>query len=224
MQGATDVVSCGTTGEFASMNLDERKRVTEIVAQECHGRGVRVVCHISCCDVSSSIQLARHAQQLQCAAVLLLPPYYFHAAEPAGVEAFFDSVVRAVELPVVLYNIPKHTGNSITADMYARLAAAHTHVVGIKDSSGTLDTPLSFAAAVPAGRVFVGNDKAAAQVYAARLTGSITGASTCMPEPLIALAQAASRHDAAAVAAAQQQINEWHELLDSLSAVEIPKV
>ena len=47
-QGVTDVVSCGTTGEFSSMSLDERRRVTEIVAEECHPRGVRVVCHIRC--------------------------------------------------------------------------------------------------------------------------------------------------------------------------------
>lgn len=219
--GVRDVVSCGTTGEFCSMVESERRRVTEIVAEEVHARQGNVICHISACDTKTCIGLAQHAKRLNCAAVLLLPPYYFHDADPRGVEGFFSCVLSAIDIPCFLYNFPKHTGNSIAPDMYARLAAKHANIAGMKDSSGTLELAKAFAAAAPALRVFVGNDKAASQVYSSGLAGSITGACTGMPEPLLALAQA---KDSSAAAEAQGKIDEWHGLLEEVGGAEIAKV
>ena len=73
-------VSCGTTGEFSSLSVEERQRVTEIAAEEMGARGGNVIVHISACDVATCVQLARHAQRQCCAALLLLPPFYFHDA------------------------------------------------------------------------------------------------------------------------------------------------
>jgi len=190
----------------------------------CSVRHCNVICHISSCDTQTCIQLAEHAKAQQCAAVLLLPPFYFAGVDPAGIEDFFTRVLSAIDMPVFLYNFPKHTGNSIPPDMYERLARKHANVVGIKDSSGSLETATAFAAAGPSLKVFVGNDRAALRVYASGLSGSITGACTGLPEPLLALAQAFASSDSSAAEESQRQIDEWHALLNEVGGAEIAEV
>ena len=90
-------VSCGTTGEFSSLSVEERQRVTEIAAEEFGARGGNVIVHISACDVATCVQLARHAQRQCCAALLLLPPFYFHDAEPAGLQAWLAGVLAGLD-------------------------------------------------------------------------------------------------------------------------------
>lgn len=153
-----------------------------------------------------------------------MPPFYFADVDPAGIEDFFTRVLSAIDTPVFLYNFPKHTGNSIPPDMYERLARKHGHVAGMKDSSGSLETATAFAAAAPTLKVFVGNDRAASRVYSSGLSGSITGACTGVPEPLLALAQAFASNDSSAMEESQRKIDEWHVCLNEVGGAEIAEV
>ena len=116
-------VSCGTTGEFSSLSVEERQRVTEIAAEEFGARGGNVIVHISACDVATCVQLARHAQRQCCAALLLLPPFYFHDAEPAGLQAWLAGVLAGLE--------PMHA--------YCMLACTHACMFVCKYEYGWMD-------------------------------------------------------------------------------------
>ena len=74
------MLACGTTGEFASMTLQERKRVVELCVANFHGEGRSVISHVSCCALEDTFDLCLHAKDVGCKGVLALPPFYFHGA------------------------------------------------------------------------------------------------------------------------------------------------
>ena len=80
VQGVKTVLACGTTGEFASMTLTERKRVVELCVTNFQAEGRSVISHVSCCAAADVIELCSHAKQVKCNGVLILPPYYYHGA------------------------------------------------------------------------------------------------------------------------------------------------
>mmetsp|Transcript_57219 Transcript_57219/g.134693 ORF Transcript_57219/g.134693 Transcript_57219/m.134693 type:complete len:306 (-) Transcript_57219:25-942(-) len=226
-KGAQNIVSCGTTGEFSSLTKEERKEITAVCAKDFPGK---VICHISSCCISESVELAKHAKEVGCAGVLLLPAYYFAGMGEDGVESFLAAVLKDCELPCFLYNFPKHTGNTITANMYGRLGKAFPGVVvGIKDSSGDLDGCKALKAAFPAGQVYVGNDGAAMTVLKDGLDGSVTGACNCLPEVLVGL-DAAMKKDKATGGGHEEasecldRLMRWHKAFSSAAMPEIPAV
>ncbi len=150
-QGVKTVLACGTTGEFSSLTLNERKSIVELCVANFHGEGLSVISHVSCCAIDDTLELCSHAKHVGCDAVLVLPPFYYHNALPEvsahqwflvesnpdpsaqGIEAFLSAVLSRCQLPAFLYNFPKHSGNIITPEMYARLAQLHPAVLaGIK--------------------------------------------------------------------------------------------
>mmetsp|Transcript_43420 Transcript_43420/g.68002 ORF Transcript_43420/g.68002 Transcript_43420/m.68002 type:complete len:140 (+) Transcript_43420:129-548(+) len=90
-KGVKSVVSCGTSGEFSSLTISERKEVTAVCATSFKGS---TICHISACSVSECLELADHASKIGCKAVLLLPPYYYHDLPVEGIESFLSQVLR----------------------------------------------------------------------------------------------------------------------------------
>ena len=133
--GIHGVVPMGTTGESASLTPDEHKRVVELCVQIAAGR-VRVIAGAGSSATDKAIELARFAKTVGADGALIVTPYYNRPSQE-GLAQHFEAIAEAVQLPVLLYNVPGRTGVDMTNDTVARLAA-HPNIVGIKDATGDL--------------------------------------------------------------------------------------
>ncbi|MFT4164873.1 MAG: dihydrodipicolinate synthase family protein [Microlunatus sp.] len=131
--GIHALVPTGSTGEFASLSLDEHKLVIELYVEAAAGR-VPVIAGIGGLTHQITIELAKHAKQAGADALMVIPPFY----EPLGfedVKFFLASVSDATDLPIVYYNIPGITGAKLSVDELAALGEIE-NVKYLKDTSG----------------------------------------------------------------------------------------
>ncbi|MBI4313963.1 MAG: 4-hydroxy-tetrahydrodipicolinate synthase [Candidatus Omnitrophica bacterium] len=134
--GTSGLVPCGTTGESATLSYDEHEQVVELVVQAARGR-IPVIAGTGSNNTSEAIRLTRHAQQAGADAALLINPYYNRPTQE-GLYRHFKAVAEAVEIPLVLYNIPSRTGVNMEPETFARLRN-HKNIVGVKEASGSLE-------------------------------------------------------------------------------------
>lgn len=160
--GTAGVVVGGTNGEGASLSGPEKRDLVSFAVEQ--GEGLAVVAGLATCSISEAVWLAKRALEAGAAATLAMPPFYFRTASEAGIEAWFRTLLDAVEMPCILYNFPQATGIRLSEALVGRLFA-YAHVLGIKDSSGdeaSLDGYLREAAS--AGKtVFVGDERLASR-------------------------------------------------------------
>ena len=133
--GATGLVPCGTTGESATLTLEEHARVIEITAEHARGR-VPVIGGTGSNSTAEAIALTKHAEQVGVDAALLICPYYNRPTQP-GLIAHFSQIAGATSLPIIMYNIPGRTGVNMTAATTAELSRV-PNIVGVKEASGDL--------------------------------------------------------------------------------------
>lgn len=131
--GVAGLFPNGTTGEFASLTAEERAAVVETTVAHADGRPV--VAGVADTAVADVLAHATLAVEAGADALVVTPPYYHAATEPAGNETFLERIADEVSLPVLLYDIPSCTGNELAVDSVVRLAE-HPNVIGMKDSTG----------------------------------------------------------------------------------------
>jgi len=131
--GATGVVASGCTGEFWSLSLEERKAVYADAVAAVAGRGT-VIVGVGCVGPAETIALAREAKAAGADGVLVLPPYFVKLSDDE-IFAHYETVNAAVDLPIMVYNIPGNAVNAVTPALADRLADLDK-VVAIKESSG----------------------------------------------------------------------------------------
>ncbi|WP_280270468.1 dihydrodipicolinate synthase family protein [Nocardia wallacei] len=128
--GVTTVLVNGTTGEFASLGVRERRQLTEYVRAAWRHT---LIVQAGACAVGEVIELVQHANDFA-DYLAVLPPWFFADAPPAGIEDFFGQVLDHARRPVLLYDFPRHTGNVLGPELVARLASRFPLVCGVKDS------------------------------------------------------------------------------------------
>lgn len=133
--GTNGIVPCGTTGESATLSHEEHNRVIELTV-EVVNRRVPVIAGTGSNSTDEAIALTRHAKQAGVAAALLITPYYNKPTQE-GLYRHYKSVAEAVDLPLILYNIPGRTGVNMLPATIARLSAIKT-IVGVKEGSGSV--------------------------------------------------------------------------------------
>ena len=131
--GSHGISVTGTTGEPANLSLEERKLIIR-TAHEAVGGRVPFLPGTGSTHHGETLALTRYAADLGVDAVLLIAPYYSRPSQE-GIFRHFDAVARAVDLPIILYNIPGRTAVNIEIDTVARLKEAHDHIIGIKESN-----------------------------------------------------------------------------------------
>jgi 4-hydroxy-tetrahydrodipicolinate synthase len=137
LAGGTDaIVPCGTTGESATLTHEEHKRVVEVAVEQVAGR-VPVIAGTGSNSTEEAISLTRHAKSAGASGALLITPYYNKPTQE-GLYQHYAAVARAVDLPLVLYNIPGRTSVNMLPQTVARLSKAHDGIVGIKEGTGSL--------------------------------------------------------------------------------------
>lgn len=133
--GTNGIVPCGTTGESATLSHDEHNRVIELTVEVVRRR-VPVVAGTGSNSTEEAIALTKHAKQAGADGALLITPYYNKPTQE-GLYLHYQAVAEAVDLPLVLYNIPGRTGVNMLPATIARLTALPT-VVGVKEGSGSV--------------------------------------------------------------------------------------
>jgi len=137
ISNGTDVLCpCGTTGESATLSLEEHERVIQITIQAAAGR-VPVMAGTGSNNTEEAIRLSRHAKKAGATGCLLITPYYNRPTQE-GLYLHFAKVAGAVEIPIVLYNVPGRTGVNMLPETIERLAKIPA-IVGIKEASGSLE-------------------------------------------------------------------------------------
>ena len=136
--GVQALVPVGTTGETATLSHDEHRRVIELCVQTAAGR-VPVIAGAGSNATEEAIGLVRHAKEVGADAALVVTPYYNRPSQE-GLYRHFAAINDAVDLPVVLYNVPARTSVDISNETVARLARL-PNIVGIKDATSDLSRP-----------------------------------------------------------------------------------
>ena len=132
--GVAGIVPCGTTGESATLSALEHEEVIDI-AVEC--AKVPVIAGTGSNNTEEALQFTKHAADAGVDFVLLISPYY-NKPNSAGLLAHFRKIAEAVDIPMILYNVPSRTGQDMPVEVITELAKVE-NIVGIKEASGNLD-------------------------------------------------------------------------------------
>lgn len=137
LQGGTSgIVPCGCTGEAATLTFDERMRILEICMEEV-GERIPVIPGTGSNSTRETIRLTEAARRAGADGALIITPYY-NKPTPDGQYKHYSAVAEAVDMPLVLYNVPSRTGICMLPETVARLAEIR-NVVAIKEASGSVD-------------------------------------------------------------------------------------
>ena len=133
--GVDGIVPCGTTGESATLNHEEHDQVIRIAVDACKGKA-SVLAGTGSNSTQEAIQLSRNAKNAGADGLLQIAPYY-NKPNQEGLYHHFSSIADAVDLPIVLYNVPSRTSVNMVPETVVRLAKIEK-IVGIKEASGSL--------------------------------------------------------------------------------------
>jgi 4-hydroxy-tetrahydrodipicolinate synthase len=136
-QGTDCLAPCGTTGESPTLDHEEHEKVVAIVAEQARGR-IKVMAGTGSNSTREAIRLTKAAKRAGVTGVLMVGPYYNKPTQE-GYYRHFAAVAEAVDLPIVLYNIPGRTGSNILPETIARLADKAPQIVAVKEATGSLD-------------------------------------------------------------------------------------
>ena len=194
--GCDGVALFGTTGEGPAFSNAERKGLLE--ATVAGGvRPDRIVVTTSTCALSDAIDLGRHASALGCHRQLYMPPFYFRQPRDAGIVEAVSQVVRGIadaSLQMLLYHIPQLSSIEFDHGSIATLVKRFPgQIVGVKDSSGSLEHGLALARAFPALAILIGAETHVAAIMLAGCAGSINGLANIAPGLMRRIVDAPSR-------------------------------
>ncbi|HLB69945.1 MAG TPA: 4-hydroxy-tetrahydrodipicolinate synthase [Candidatus Methanoperedens sp.] len=132
--GVSGVVPCGTTGESATLSIQEHERVIEITVEH---STVPVIAGTGSNNTVEAIELTESAEDSGADAALLITPYY-NKPNDRGMIAHFKTIANKVDIPLILYNVPSRTGINLKPEIVAELAK-ESNIAGIKEASGNLE-------------------------------------------------------------------------------------
>ncbi|MCX7992467.1 MAG: dihydrodipicolinate synthase family protein [Fimbriimonadales bacterium] len=184
--GAQGVVVAGSTGEGPSLSAPEKVRLYELAVQ---AKGnLQITAGVLVCSLDEALYLVRQAQKAGCDALMVAPPFYYPASGQ-GLRAFYQAILDASRLPVVLYNIPQRTRHKITPDLVDALLE-HPNLLGVKDSSGSVRSMHQFLRYAPRLRVWVGEEKLLSRCLQRGGAGTISGLANVYLPRMVRLCQA----------------------------------
>jgi len=136
--GVSGLVPCGSNGEAPYLSRQERINVIEAVVDEVDGR-VPVIAGTGSMSTHETVTFTKDAADLGVIAVLVVTPFYFKLSK-TEIHEHYRAVSEAVDIPIVVYNVPKFTGVSLEPAQIQNLAAENERIIGIKDSGGNIGT------------------------------------------------------------------------------------
>jgi 4-hydroxy-tetrahydrodipicolinate synthase len=134
--GVSGLVPCGSNGEAPYLSRQERRKVIETVLDEVNGK-VPVVAGSGSMSTKETLTFTRDAKDLGVDAALVVTPFYFKLTS-REIQEHYRIVLETVDIPIVVYNVPKFTGFSLDPTLIHQIASEHENVIGVKDSSGSI--------------------------------------------------------------------------------------
>lgn len=211
-QGIHGLVPCGTTGESPTLSHEENNRVTEICVEETAGR-VPVIAGCGSNSTSEAISLSTHAKKAGADAALIAMPYY-NKPNQEGMYQHFKALNDAVDLPLVIYNIPGRSVVDMSVETMARCFRDLKNVIAVKDATGNVArVPLQRAAM---GEDFIqlsGEDQTALGFIAHGGVGCISVTSNVAPKMVSDFQNACLAGDYAAALVIQDKLTALHDAM-----------
>ncbi len=192
-EGIEGLVPCGTTGESATLTHEEHKRVVEVTIDAASGR-VPVIAGTGSNSTDETIALTRHAKEAGADGALLITPYYNKPTQE-GLYRHYKAVARAVDIPIILYNVPGRTAVDMRPETVARLSEI-SNIVGIKEATASMEQA-SWVRARCSGNfaLLSGDDATVLPFLAIGGTGVISVVSNVMPKEMVGLCKAWAEGD-----------------------------
>ncbi len=155
-QGTDAIIACGTTGESPTLSDEEHKQVIQCTIDTVNKR-VPVIAGSGSNDTAYAVQLSQHAEKMGADGLLCITPYYNKPTQK-GLIANFTAIADAVNIPIIMYNVPGRTGVNLLPETVAQLAH-HKNIGGVKEASGNIAQVAEIARLVPEGfALYSGND------------------------------------------------------------------
>lgn len=211
--GSTALVPCGTTGESATLTIDEHNRVIALTVEAASGR-VPVIAGCGSNDTATALIHMRHAKDVGATAALVVCPYYNKPSQ-AGLIAHYTALAEGCDLPIIIYNIPGRSVVDMSVETMAALAGL-PGIIGVKDATGNLGRVSAQRAAC--GFDFCqlsGNDETALGFMAMGGVGCISVTANVAPELCAQFQAACASGDYAAALAFQDRLYPLHDALFS---------
>jgi 4-hydroxy-tetrahydrodipicolinate synthase len=194
-EGVHFLVPCGSTGEAATMTPEEQQRVIAVVAETARGR-VPILAGAASNDTKKAIALSKAAKAAGATHLLHTSPMY-NKPPQRGIVAHYRAIAEAVDLPLVMYNVPSRTGSNVEAKTTLSLAATRG-IVGIKEASGNLSQIADILRERPPEfTVLSGDDEMTLAVMAAGGDGIVSVVSNATPRLMSELCECMQRGDLA---------------------------
>ena len=186
--GVHGLVPVGTTGETSTLSHDEHKRVVTLCVEIAAGR-VPVIAGAGSNSTSEAIELVQHAKTVGAQAALVVTPYYNRPSQE-GLYGHYAAINDAVDLPVLIYNVPARTSVDISNETVARLAKL-PNIAGVKDATSDLSRPSLMRLTCGEGFVLLSGEDASSLGYMAHGGhGCISVTANVSPDGMSALMNA----------------------------------
>jgi len=210
-EGSHGLVPCGTTGESPTLSHAEHNRVVAL-AVEAAARRVPVIAGAGSNSTAEAIELASHAKKAGADAALVVTPYYNKPTQE-GLYQHYKAITEAVDLPVIIYNIPGRCVIDMSVETMARLAKL-PGIIGVKDATADLLRPIRTRAAIGDGFCQLsGEDGTAAAFLAQGGVGCISVTANVAPRLSAELQNAWVEGDLAQMSAIQQKLAALNDVL-----------
>ncbi len=179
--GTNGIIPVGTTGESPTLSHEEHHEAIEIAVKSARGTGMKVIAGTGSNSTDEALDLTRFAKKSGADAALIVNPYYNKPTQE-GLYRHFKAIAEAVDLPIVLYNIPGRTGITMSNATVARLAKDFKNIVAMKEATGSMDSCSELCAMnFP---VLSGDDSMTVPMMSVGAAGVISVASNIIPKQI----------------------------------------
>lgn len=209
--GVQGIFPLGTNGEFYAFNNEEKYEIIKTAVEAVNGR-VPVYAGTGCVTTKETIEFSLKVKDLGVDCLSVISPY-FVAVSQEDIYNHFSAVAKAVDMPMLLYNIPARTGNNIDFKTVKRLMEFE-NIIGIKDSSGNFDNTLKYIENTDARiNVLAGSDSLILWTLMAGGTGAISGCSNVFPELMVSIYNYFVKGDIEKANEAQKKIRPFRNVM-----------
>ena len=192
--GINGLVPCGSTGEAATLDIDDYKLVVETVVKQAAGR-VLVIAGATSNDTKVAVELSKIAKDAGVNGLLHATPYYNKPTLP-GLIAHYKAIADSTDLPILIYNVPGRTALNLTAVMTLEIVKKVDQVVGIKEASGNINQIMEVIKDAPSYfSTLSGDDSMTLPLMAAGGLGIISVISNEIPKEMADLAKSGIEGD-----------------------------
>lgn len=208
--GSSGLVVCGTTGESATLSLDEQALVLSEVIEVSNGK-IPIIAGTGSPDTAKAIKATKQAEKLGADAALIVTPYYLKTTQQGLIE-HYKTIAKATSLPIILYNVPGRTCVDLLPETALELAEVD-NIIGIKEATGDIARVTFIKDRNPDFMVLTGDDGTAADAMLLGAEGVISVTSNVIPQQMAELCRAIENDDQTSTDSLKQITEPMHNAL-----------